>query len=129
MSKILDRGELSKKLYEMLRANNILAELSDEQIAELVSRVQFEAKKVGDILVQKGETGRNLYFILEGQVRIVFDENGQERVAGYLADGDWGGEYALIRGGVQPATDEVAVDTTLALFDQGDLNWLSEVAP
>ncbi|HXV98582.1 MAG TPA: cyclic nucleotide-binding domain-containing protein, partial [Anaerolineae bacterium] len=129
MTKVLDREALSEKLIELLRANEIVAELSDEEILQLASRAHFDVKKVGDILVTKGEPGRNFYFILEGQVRIVFDDNGQERVAGYLVDGDWGGEYALIRGGLQPATDEVAVDTTLAVFDQEALNWLREAAP
>jgi CRP-like cAMP-binding protein len=129
MSKILDQEALSKKLIDMLRANDIVAELGDEEINRLASRAQFEARKVGDLLVKKGEPGRNFYFILEGQVRIVFDDDGQERVAGYLVDGDWGGEYALIRGGLQPATDEVVVDTTLAIFDQETLNWLKDAAP
>jgi CRP-like cAMP-binding protein len=129
MTKVLDREALSEKLIELLRANEIVAELSDEEILQLASRAHFDVKKVGDVLVTKGEPGRNFYFILEGQVRIVFDDNGQERVAGYLVDGDWGGEYALIRGGLQPATDEVAVDTTLAIFDQEALNWLREAAP
>src|SRR5688572_14244917 len=129
MSKILDQGELSKKLTDLLLTNDILAELNEGQINELARQAQFEARKVGDVLVKKGEPGRNLYFILEGQVRIVFDDNGEERVAGYLVDGDWGGEYALIGGGLQPANDEVAVDTTLAVFDQDAFNWLREVAP
>jgi hypothetical protein len=129
MSKVLDTEALSKKLIEMLRANDILAELSDEDIYQFASRAHFEAKKVGEILVKKGEPGHSFYFILQGQVRIVFDNEGQDRVAGYVVEGDWGGEYALIRGGEQPATDEVAVDSILAVFDQDAFNWLREAAP
>jgi CRP-like cAMP-binding protein len=112
----------------MLRASDMLAELDDRQIAYLGHRARFEMKVVGDILIKKGEPGHNFYFIMEGQVRLIDEVNGRERIAGYLFEGDFGGEFAFLIDGPQPATEEVAVDATLAVFDKDSFDWLVRTA-
>lgn len=124
-----DRDILLNKLVAMLRASDILVELNDNQITYLGRQARFEPKVVGDILVKKGEPGHNFYFILEGQVRLIDEVKGQSRIAGYLFEGDFGGEFAFLIDGPQPTTEEVAVDATLAVFDKNSFDWLVRTAP
>lgn len=77
-----------------LRTSELLDELTDAQISQLAGRAHFEQRKVGNILVKKGDSGHHFYFICEGQVRIVDQVNGRSKVEGYLYSGDFAGALA-----------------------------------
>ncbi len=122
-------GPLYEKLIEMLRANEILAGLTDEQITHLAFRAQFEERKAGEVLIQKGDPGDKLYFILEGQVRLIDEVDGEKRLGAYLFEGDFCSEFTLLTDEPPPATEDVPVDTILAVFDRATFDWLLSIDP
>ena len=52
------------------------------------------AFKAGDYIVRKGDTAREMYYILRGQVEVVDDDTG--KVLSNLRDGDFFGEIGLL---------------------------------
>jgi CRP-like cAMP-binding protein len=122
-------GPFYEKLIEMLRANKILADLTDEQITQLALRAQFEERKAGEVLIKKGDPGDKLYFILAGQVRLIDEVDGKKRLGAYLFEGDFCGEFALLTDEPHPATEDIPVDTILAVFDRPTFDWLLSIAP
>ncbi len=126
---LLDKKALVKKLTALLRASDVLTELTEEEIRLLARQAQFETRRVGEVLVGEGDYSPSFYFVLEGQVRLLDNVAGEARVVGYRFEGDFGGEIGLLMNGPQPVTEEVAVDTMLAVFDESTFAWLVTTAP
>ncbi len=129
MNNGLDRDTLIDRLINLLQANGYLSELTDEDIYHLAHQAQFEQRQVGEILVRKGDPGDRFYVVIEGQIRISNDLNGNIWVEGYLFEGDFAGEAALVINEPQPVTEDVVVDAVLAVFDQPTFEWLITAAP
>jgi len=125
MSLELDTQALRETLVNMLRANYILTELNDDQIAQFANRAQFVEYKSGETIVRQDEPGHHFYFVLEGQVRVIDTSRKPAQLLAYLNRGDFFGERALLFDRPRAATVDVAVDTKLAIFDRATWGWLT----
>ncbi len=125
----IERDALTKKLIPFLRANPLLADLTETQISQLAQRAEFERRQVGDVLVEQGEPSDWFYVVLEGQIRLVNQQEEKVWVERYLFEGDLGGEISLLTNDPQPLTEEVVVDALLAVFDRSAFEWLIITAP
>jgi len=79
-------------MHEVLK--NILSaqiNLTEEQWAFVLSRIKSKKAKRGEILLEKGEVSRHLYFVVKGCLRIfLIDDAGSESTRFLIFDGRFG---------------------------------------
>lgn len=87
------------------------------------SLFSYEIYQPGEIVFQQGEQGDCAYFIQSGQVEIVQQEHGHEKVVAVLNEGQYFGEMALITSSPRNATVRATNATKLAVL--GKKNFLT----
>lgn len=88
----------------------LLQGLAHEDIRRVASRMQLLSLPKGSTLFSAGDEPNAFYIVTSGQVRIVHDVGGEERVVAFLGRGDEIGEGGLLTG--EPRTTTVRLDTT-----------------
>ena len=129
MSAGLDIESLRQQLTDMLRANLLLAELSDEQINQLSGRAVFEEYQSGEKIFSQGRPANHFCFIINGQVRIIDANRQPPYVLAYMHHDQFFGERALLFDIPREFTAEVMADTVVAKFDRSTWHWLTSNAP
>ncbi|QMV44544.1 ABC transporter transmembrane domain-containing protein [Cohnella cholangitidis] len=83
-------------------------------LREIAGMLSTETCKEGDVIVREGEEGHKFYIIVRGKFEILkaFPGEGEKKVAA-LADGDYFGEIALLRGIPRTATVKAASPAVL----------------
>jgi CRP/FNR family cyclic AMP-dependent transcriptional regulator len=99
----------------LLRNASLFADLSDNELASLAECLGRRTFAKGMIIFHKGGSGRTLYIIESGQVRIfVLSESGQEITHNVYGPGDVFGEFSLLDG--QPrSAGAIAMDRAVTL--------------
>ncbi|MGH2524630.1 MAG: cyclic nucleotide-binding domain-containing protein, partial [Anaerolineales bacterium] len=83
----------------------LFRELSSEQLRRLAEALHPQTLLPHEVVVQYGETGRELYLIGQGELIVsVPGANGGERVVSHLGPGEFFGEIALLRDKPRSAT-------------------------
>lgn len=99
-----------------------LQRLSEVSVFRALSRKDLEvlgraadtvSAPAGTVLVREGQTGREFYVVLDGEVAVTV---GGDEVAA-LGTGEWFGELALIDPGPRDATVTARRDTELLVID------------
>jgi CRP/FNR family transcriptional regulator len=91
-----------------------LATLNQRARNELAARAALVRLAPGELLWTAGGRPRGLFVILEGQVRVVHDRDGRQRVVHSEGAGGTLGEVPVLAGGRYPATAE-AVERSVCL--------------
>ena len=99
---------------QRLRYNVLLETLSDREFTELEGKLGRREFEPGDIIIEDETHGDELYFLVQGRVRIVkVNQEGSEHLLAVLHAGDCFGELELIAG--RPRSARVtAVEETVA---------------
>ncbi|GBC61078.1 hypothetical protein DENIS_2038 [Desulfonema ishimotonii] len=87
----------------------------EESVRHLVSLLKMKRYESGDVILTKGEPGKNLYIIISGRVDVLADSG--IRIAG-LGKGEVFGEMSLISGGPVSATVR-AIEPLSVLYLEG----------
>ncbi len=94
-----------KDLLKLLKAADLFAGLTDEQLQQLIDISQEITYKADEVICKQGDEGDKLYIIRQGQVEVnVEGEQGRSRSQVYLGAGQVFGEMALIDYGPRSAT-------------------------
>jgi NTE family protein len=104
-----------------LRNIPFLGELTDEALAAISQRLRREHYHKGETVFVEGDYGDRMYIIESGQVKVVSDQEGIERIFSYLNPGNFFGETALLLGEPRSATVRVVIDAELLVLTQNDL--------
>lgn len=91
-------------IADLLKRFEIFRELDDKDIREVISYLNLKKYNVEDIVIRKGEHGRNLYIIASGRVEILEEED--VNIA-FLGTGEVFGEMSLLSGEPVGATVRV----------------------
>ncbi|MDX0624004.1 cyclic nucleotide-binding domain-containing protein [Sinorhizobium medicae] len=98
----------------MTRSPNFLSMLGEAAVAALFKHWIVRLYTPGELIVAHGESGRDVFFILEGRARVtLFSENGREIFYGDRGPGDIIGEVSAIDGKARSAS-VVALEATRA---------------
>lgn len=82
-----------------------LMRLCDADRAALAERWIAASYPLGDLIIAHGDTGRDVYFLLEGRARVtLYSEDGRETAYRDLVSGDIFGELACIDGRARSAS-------------------------
>ncbi len=89
-------------------------------------RLQVNHYEPGEIIVQQGQIGRELYMIVRGEVEVVVPgaEGGPENVVAKLGARDVFGEKALLEDTKRTATVRAAASVDVLVMSRGDLRSL-----
>lgn len=100
---------------EMLRSVKLLAELDDQLLASLASRMRHRNVAAGALVFQEEDDARHVFFVVAGRVRVtLFARSGREVTFRDLHTGEMFGELAVIDGRPRSAHVVAKDDTVLA---------------
>ncbi len=107
---------------ETLRNLPFLGEASPEVLDGLVKVARERDFQTGQIVVEEGSTGRDLYVILQGMVEVVKGRAAEEMALAIHGPGEFFGEMALIEAVPRFATVRALQPTRLLEFSEQELN-------
>lgn len=109
------------KSIEILRNIPIFADISNEQLAQIV-RVGVRKKyKKGNIILLEEEAGAALFVIVSGKVKIIrTDDDGREVILSILGENDFFGEMAILDGMARSASVVAITKTELFMIHRRD---------
>ena len=73
----------------------IFPELSQKDLKTLYACSEIRGLKTGEFLLKEGDTGRDVYVILEGELKIIKGNNGRSEEIARRCSGDWVGEISF----------------------------------
>lgn len=109
-----DRLSSTTKKVSILKTAGIFAGTPDEVLVEVAALFEPVELKAGQTIIEKGELGRTMFVIVEGQVRVHDDGQTVNR----LQARDVFGELALLDPQPRAASVTAVVDTSLLRLDQ-----------
>ena len=80
--------------------------------------LQRQAFKPGDTIFKEGEEGRMAYIIQSGEIKIIKEINGEEKILGTIGEGGIFGEMALIDSKPRMASACATQATTIICVSQ-----------
>jgi len=108
-------------LLTFLRGVPMFAEMDDAELASLARDLKRRSYTAGEALFYQGDTGKAVYIVESGTVRIyVHAEDGQEVSVVLYGPGDLFGEMSLLDQMPRSATAEALEDTVLWMMSGED---------
>jgi voltage-gated potassium channel len=98
----------------------LFAELSAEEVSQIMRMLQSHTAQPGEIIVRRGEVGHSMYFIASGQVEVERPQHQRFR----LEEGNFFGEIAVLRNARRSSTIRALVRTHLLILHAADLSRL-----
>ncbi len=109
------------RYIETLKAINIFAGLSDDELEQIGEYITEQELPKGTVLYEQGEPGDALYIVRAGRLKAtVRDAAGRERVLALYGPGDFFGELALISAQPRTATVTAVTDCSLLVLKRED---------
>lgn len=112
-----------------LRLIPFFSELSDDVLSAIEKYCRREHYSRGELVFAEGDFGDRMYIIQSGQVKVVSERNGTERIFSYLNPGNFFGETALLTGEPRNASVRVVIDSDLISLGRQELQELIEQFP
>ena len=111
------RRSLSEKSSNSLENISLVEGISKSQRKALEKRCSWHTYAEGEQVIDRHDDNRDVYFIVEGQVRIVnYSLSGREIAFDDLGKGDYFGELAAIDDGPRSANVVAQAQTTVAML-------------
>jgi CRP/FNR family transcriptional regulator, cyclic AMP receptor protein len=113
----------------ILRRIKILADLNDAQLSHLADFLEVQRVVQWAPVVQQGEAGDAMYFVLEGELRARVMVNDRETILSTFGAGEFFGDIALFDHGPRSADVLANVDSTLLRLSAIAFHRLAKEAP
>ncbi len=103
------------ELKSFLKSIEIFQDLSDTDINEIANTLNIKKFSTGDFIIKQGEEGDSIFVILQGSVRVFYDDEiGKVIELAYLTKGDFFGEMGFF-GNKKRRASVTSVDDTVLL--------------
>ena len=122
-------GEESGRIFASLRALDLLAPLSDEQLGKVIYFVKTVEFDAGETVFEKGEEGESFYLIRDGRAEARVPGFFGAKALGAMGPGEFFGELALILSRPRAAAVVCLEPTVCFVLDRTDLELLMERSP
>jgi CRP-like cAMP-binding protein len=111
----------ARRMLHALSTNRFLHQLPPEEVAQLIQFVKTRRFVAGEAIIRQGEEGRELFFIVKGEVEVVRDAaTERRRVIARLGAGETFGEMALITEMTRSADVLAVTDVEVYVLEKGD---------
>jgi CRP/FNR family transcriptional regulator, cyclic AMP receptor protein len=82
---------------QRLKEIGLFGGLEDETLAEFVRSLDLVRKEPGEVVFREGETGREMFIVLDGEIEILKkSKRARETRVALLGPGDWFGEMSIL---------------------------------
>ncbi len=99
--------------------------LGDEVLRTFVGELEVKEPAAGTVVFKEGESGRELYVILDGEVEVLRrSKRGHETRVALLGPGDWFGEMSILDVLPRSATARVVAPSRLLRFSAHEMDAL-----
>jgi len=114
-------SKLSKSQEKLVKISEhiyLFQEMHEDEILSVTKNVRFKKFAQGDIILQKGDNSKNIFFILAGKVSAIIPSQTKEaKIVGNIDSGQMFGEMAFARKKPRSATVMANEDTTVLIFE------------
>lgn len=107
----------------------LFSELDERELYEILSISERKNFKKDEIIVNEGEEGDSIYFIISGEVGVFKKSAGENIWLNTLRDGDFFGEFAYFSNTIRQASVIATQDTEVLIMNREGLDMLSEKYP
>ncbi|CAL8071052.1 unnamed protein product [Calicophoron daubneyi] len=115
---VLKGAFLKRQLYESLLEDvPLLKELSHYERISVADALQTRSYKDKELIIAQGETGKEMFFVESGAVKVVIKERGKDVDVSQLEKGAYFGELALITKKPRAASVYAVGPTKVAVLD------------
>jgi hypothetical protein len=115
-------GKASAAIPEGLERSRFFAEMTKEEIAGFIASTVRRTFREGEVVLEQGKTGRDLYIVTRGVLRVeAAVGEGRKLRMGVLMAGDVFGEVAFLTG--RPRTATVLAETAAECLEIGGEAW------
>lgn len=122
------RTDISHYLFYGLTTSGLFPEADSGAILSIIRKCKVQVYCVGEAIINEGEIGLEMFFIMEGDVRVVSNSRVNLTI---LKQGDYFGEIALINPicSVRQASVIANTEVTLAVLSLQDYKHISSIFP
>ncbi|MCB2072716.1 MAG: cyclic nucleotide-binding domain-containing protein [Novosphingobium sp.] len=103
-ARVVSRISIERQLLQIFGSG-----LTSEDIAELVEGAEVQEKRAGEVVLEEGDEGKDVYIIRRGSMIVEKTIAGKPVFLSYLPAGSYVGEMALIDGAPRNATVRAAI--------------------
>lgn len=82
-------------LKSFMNQQYLCESLTLKEVETLLEYTELESFKKNDTIAKAGEVGEALYFVVEGEADLIFDDNGREVEVGVMKEGELMGEMSF----------------------------------
>jgi CRP-like cAMP-binding protein len=116
---------MNESSLDRVRDIGLFGGLSDEILRSFVGSLEVNELPSGAVVFREGESGRELYVILDGEVEVLRkSKRGHETRVAILGPGDWFGEMSVLDVLPRSASTRVLAPTHLLRLTAHDLDAL-----
>ncbi|MCP4106354.1 MAG: cyclic nucleotide-binding domain-containing protein, partial [Desulfobacteraceae bacterium] len=119
-------GNYIDTVINLLISFSIFKNLTETEIKDIVSFLKLEKFDEDDIILRKGEPGRNLFIIVSGRVEVVSDDG---MTIAFMGKGEVFGEMSLLSGDPVGATVKSVELSTLLYIGANDFKRILNEIP
>ncbi|OQY45406.1 MAG: hypothetical protein B6240_08825 [Desulfobacteraceae bacterium 4572_87] len=116
------------KRFSKKDLQSTFSELSESDRRTLYTFSEISGLETGEVLMKEGDPGQTVYLILEGELKIIKDTNGQPKEITSLRSGDWVGEIAFSKKIPRTASAVASVPSSVMAISGTTLNALNAEA-
>jgi len=110
-----------REALESLRAIPLFSEVSDADLEQIAGHLIERRYPRNTTIVEEGLPGDYMYVIREGRVKVTkLSEEGREKILGFLDEGGFFGEMALLDRGPRSASVKTLKDVRLLALSRAD---------
>lgn len=118
-----------RSVTDFLRLATFLGQLPAKQVMALLDKLEPRTYHKDEVIFRQGDPGDGLYIIRSGEVRVVAQQIGDEKLLNYLREGDYFGERALILDEPRTASVTATQETACFLLSRDNFETLVGSAP
>jgi len=127
------RGVKTKELQidplELLRKVPFFQKTPEEDFEKVVQLLKPRTIPAGESVIREGETGKSMFLIARGVVRVLRGKGRDEEVLASLLPGEFFGEMALLHDDRRSATCRAVTPCALYELTREDIKRIAEIAP
>jgi uncharacterized protein YhbP (UPF0306 family) len=103
---------------------SVFRDLPEQEAESLATQLQTVEVGAGDVIVRQGAPADKFFIIIDGEVEVTREDDGQTRTLATLKRGQFFGEIAILRNTPRMATVKAVTPTTLFAMERSDFQGL-----
>jgi CRP-like cAMP-binding protein len=118
------RGEGSATDFHRDLVYSVFHDLPEQEAESLAAQLQTLEVGAGDVIVRQGAPADKFFIIIDGEVEVIREDDGEARTLATLKPGQFFGEIAILRNTPRMATVKAVTPTTLFAMERNDFQGL-----